>query len=98
MTSAVYLTGDTVVTSHPCLIERVAVNGGAAGCAISVYDGLDNTSGRQLAAMDVLAHTTQSIDFHGAKIDRGIFVDVTTEGGYITVIYTYPIPPEVTAT
>jgi len=53
-----YLADDGIVARRPCRFEGVAVNAGTNGGSVTLYSGLDATSGRLIGVFKALATAT----------------------------------------
>lgn len=83
------ITGDTVVTNKPCLLNAVLVHPSSDGGDITLYEGQDATSGRKLATLHGWATDLNFIDFsHAPFLARGLYVDVGSNITEVCIFFT----------
>jgi hypothetical protein len=83
------ISGDTVVTDRPCLLNAVHLHTSADGGDVTLYEGQDATSGRQIASLHATANNPHFMDFsHAPFCARGLFVDVGSNVTECTVFFT----------
>jgi hypothetical protein len=87
--TALVITADTLITTHPCWLHGVFINASAAGGDVVVYEGQDPTSGRLLAHLDGGANATNALRFDPPLwCERGLYLDVGSNVSQVTVHYT----------
>jgi hypothetical protein len=80
-----------VIARTPVVLYRVILLVSVTGGDISVYEGLDATSGRLIATIKGTANVSNTVDFGGVRCDRGLYVAVGSNVTEYTVVYS-PIP------
>lgn len=82
------ITSDQIITEGTSLFFGVSIEASADGGDVSVYEGLDSSSGRLIGTFKELAnvHTPQVFPYPIA-CDRGIYVDIGTSVTAVTVFW-----------
>jgi len=78
-----------VVSRTTVRLHRVVLLVDNTGGDITIYEGLDATSGRKIATLKGLANVSLPVDFGGIQCSRGLYVDVGDNVIEYTVIYDY---------
>lgn len=83
------LTTDGIVTRQPSYLSCVTLSVATSGDSVSVYEGRDATSGRKIFTIKALANRSVSFNLSKSVLcGRGIYVDFSTTGSEVTVVYT----------
>ena len=80
-------TVDTLLTTRPCILHGVLLIASVAGGDVTMYEGQDTSSGRQIAQIKALATATVPVNWNpGLLCERGLYVDV---GSNVTEVHVY---------
>ncbi len=82
-----YITSSQIINTGECNLHLIHFIGSGSGVTVSVYEGLDSSSGRLIAVLGGHATESRSVDFKGVQCDRGIYIALGTGVTNCTVIY-----------
>ena len=76
-----------LVVDGPVILHGAMQHNTVASSAVTIYDGLDESSGRFFT--ELIAPTTQTIryDFQGVQFDRGLYVVLAAGVHHVTLIF-----------
>jgi hypothetical protein len=83
------LTADDIVQEGKAVLYGLVIRTSVTGGDVSIYDGLDASSGRFIDTFEGIANESRPISFgpRGIHIDRGIFVDIGSNVDSVLVLY-----------
>jgi len=84
-----WINGNTsqIITEHPAILKGILVSASADITELTVYDGLDASSGRLFKCIDCTVGFSLAFDCFEAQMMRGIYVAVDAKIGCYTIIY-----------
>ena len=66
---------------------RVHLLVSTTGGDVTIYDGLDASSGRLIATIKGTANVSSILDFGGLQLDRGLFIDIGSNVSEVTAVF-----------
>ena len=78
---------DAVVHQGPLVLYCVILLTSVTGGDITVYDGLDATSGRKVVRIEGQADVSNAVELGGVILSRGLMVDVGSNVTEYTIIW-----------
>jgi hypothetical protein len=88
------ITADRLIHSGPCVLFRCRPQVAVAGQHVSIYDGMDLTSGVLVDQIIAAVNDPATADYGpGVYLSRGLFVHIHTAGDAATVVW-LPVQPE----
>jgi len=78
-----------VVSRTTVKLHTVVLLVSTTGGDITIYEGLDATSGRKIATLKGTANVSTPVDFGGIRCSRGLYVAVGSNVSEYTVIFEY---------
>jgi len=83
-----YMTIDGIAVSKPCNVVAISFTPTTAADYVTIYDGLDTSSGEILIRLDASTITSRDVFFGtGAYCRNGVYVDFSASTGSLTIVY-----------
>lgn len=82
-----WITQDTLINEGETLLHKLMVNASVSGGDVTLYEGLDASSGRMIGIFTALANSVVTLNFDGLYLDRGLFVDIGSNINGVLVVY-----------
>lgn len=80
-------TADQLAVGGPGVLHRVILLVSTTGGDVTIYDGLDASSGRLIATLKGTANVSLPVDFGGLQLDRGLFIDIGSNVSEVTAVF-----------
>lgn len=83
-----YMTIDGIAVSKPCNVVAISFTPTTAADYVTIYDGLDTSSGEILMRLDASTITSVNGQFgEGIHCRNGVYVDFSASTGKLTIVY-----------
>lgn len=82
------LTADAVISERPARLLGLVLLVSATGGGVTVYNGVDATSGHRIARFEAVANESLPVMFPEPLVcDRGLFVDVGSNVAEVLILW-----------
>ena len=71
------VTGDSVISTGPCLLHGLVLLASGGGGDVTLYDGVDALAGRKIGTFEGANNESRPVNFSPPlKCEQGLYVDV----------------------